>query len=740
MAHDGVRVAVRTRPISKKEQQLGSKCCVVLDQARAEDGYNGTIFAYGQTGSGKTWTMMGNDEKPGLIPQLNMNLFRMVKEMSTEKEGGGEEEKGEEGKKAEETTISFLITVSYIEIYNEVIMDLLNPSDKKLLVRESPDLGVYVQGASLVVCKSEADVMRLVNQGGAVRKVAATQMNATSSRSHSVFTIKVEKRTFEKTEEKTKETMLTSKINLVDLAGSERASKTGASGDTLKEGAAINKSLMALGQVINALGDLAKGKNVHIPYRDSQLTRLLQESLGGNASTLMVAALSPADYNHDETLTTLQYARRVKMVENKVEKNEDVHEKEVRKLKEEIEELKAMLAKGGGGAEGAGGAGESEADKEKAREMMEKIKELEEGKSGAWEEKERLSRELEEERGRNMGVAIGGIIENVKEEKIRCMKKIKKLQNHRGKNVEKGKKGKADYGKLKKGMEGDMERYKALQGDFEAMADGSAEKDKAEVALAELLDKIEEVRGSLVEKKKDLLRLKEDNEKIDEELIEARAELVSAGEVLNQNDDLRKKIVEEERKKFEATKDEYLEKELREERERIETERDKIKSEHKGNRIEMMKRLGALKVEMNKERSTKEVLLQNELDMKAKECTEREEEIRMLKEEIARKDERAVELEVGGEEKDEEIKGLREELERERNKRGEVEGEVEMSLAREKELMDVEDGEGAVEIMMEGVNRERKLYQEKYEEMKALLRQAMIDVVYLSKKVKALGG
>ena len=675
--------------------------------------------------------MMGNDEKPGLIPQLNADLFRRVTDISTGKDEGGEG--------SESTTISFLITVGYVEIYNEVIMDLLNPSDKKLVIRESPDKGVYIQGASQVVCKSESDVMRLVNQGSAVRKVAATQMNATSSRSHSVFTIKVEKRTFEKTEEKTKETMLTSKINLVDLAGSERASKTGASGDTLKEGAAINKSLMTLGKVINALGDLSKGKSVHIPYRDSQLTRLLQESLGGNASTLMLAALSPADYNHDETLTTLQYARRVKMVENKVEKNEDVHEKEIRKLKEEIEELRAMLARGGEAAV-AGEGVESEADKEKARQMMDKIRELEEGKSGAWEEKERLSRELEEERGRNMGVAIGGIIDNVKEEKIKCMKKIKRLQNQKGKNVEKGKKGKQDYAKLKKGMESDMERYKQLQGEFEAMDDGSSEKDKAEVGLAELLDDIEGVRHKLVEKKKSLLKLKEENDKIDEELIEARAELVSAGEVLNQNDELRKKIVEEERKKFEDTKEEYLEKELKEERERIESERDKIKEQHKGNRIEMMKRMGALKLQMNKERSTKEVLLQNELEMKTKECSEMEGEISKLKEEVARKDERAVELEVGGEEKDEEIKGLREELQRERARRVDVEGEVQMSLAREKDLMEAEDGEGAVEVMMEGLNRERKLYQEKYEEMRGLLRQAMVDVVYLTKKVKALGG
>ncbi|GMH52766.1 hypothetical protein TL16_g01302, partial [Triparma laevis f. inornata] len=265
---------------------------------RALDGINGTIFAYGQTGSGKTWTMMGIC--------LNVDLFKRVGEMKHTETSSSENNS---------TTVEFMLTASYIEIYNEVIMDLLNPGGKKLDIRESSEKGVYVQGVCEVVCSTADDIMKLVKQGGAVRRVAATQMNQESSRSHSCFTIKMEKRTLEKTEEKTKTTMLTSKINLVDLAGSERASKTGATGSTLKEGAAINKSLMALGSVINALGEIAKGKSIHVPYRDSKLTRLLQESLGGNSSTLMIAALSPADYNHNETVGTLNYARRVKMVE-----------------------------------------------------------------------------------------------------------------------------------------------------------------------------------------------------------------------------------------------------------------------------------------------------------------------------------------------------------------------------------------------------------------------------------------
>lgn len=254
------------------------------------------------------------------------------------------------------------------------------------------------------------------------------------------------------------------------------------------------------------------------------------------------------------------------------------------------------------------------------------------------------------------------------------------------------------------------------------------------------MDRIEELRGNLVKKKKHLIHLRDMNEKIDEELIEARAELVSAGEVLNQNDELRKKIIEEERKKFESVKDEYLENKLKEEREKMEKERDKIKEQHKGNRIEMMKRLAAVQVSMNKERSTKEVLLQNELDMRVAEVGKLEEGMEGLREEIGRKDERIVELEVGLEERDEEIEGLREELGRQREKGNEMEGEVQSSLARERDLLDAEDGDGAVELMMEGVNRERLLYKEKYEEIKGLLQQAMVDVVYLTKKVHALGG
>ncbi|RHY83547.1 hypothetical protein DYB26_012839 [Aphanomyces astaci] len=343
MSNDvNVKVAVRCRPMSSKEAQMGSRSIVkVADQCiaienpndpsddkkftfdyayftdsvqsqvyadvaqplvdQAFQGYNGTIFAYGQTGSGKTHTMMGTGDDHGIIPKMNEDLFRRVEAQSSD-------------------TTKFLITVSFLEIYNEVIKDLLNPSDKVLKIREHPDMGIYVEHLAELVVRDPADVTRLLDEGNKVRQVAATQMNERSSRSHSCFTIKIASKKVETLQAMTRQTMMNAKINLVDLAGSERAAKTGATGDRLKEGAAINKSLSALGNVINMLAD--RSKKGHVPYRDSKLTRLLQESLGGNSLTVMIAAVSPADYNFDESLGTLQYANRAKSIKNATRKNE----------------------------------------------------------------------------------------------------------------------------------------------------------------------------------------------------------------------------------------------------------------------------------------------------------------------------------------------------------------------------------------------------------------------------------
>ncbi|XP_012860745.1 kinesin-like protein KIF17 [Echinops telfairi] len=233
----------------------------------------------------------------------------------------------------------FLVRASYLEIYNEDIRDLLGADTKqKLELKEHPEKGVYVRGLSMHTVHSVAQCERIMETGWKNRSVGYTLMNKDSSRSHSIFTISIEICTVD---ERGKDHLRAGKLNLVDLAGSERQSKTGATGERLKEATKINLSLSALGNVISALVD---GRSRHIPYRDSKLTRLLQDSLGGNTKTLMVACLSPADNNYDETLSTLRYANRAKNIKNKPRINEDPKDALLREYQEEIKKLKAILA------------------------------------------------------------------------------------------------------------------------------------------------------------------------------------------------------------------------------------------------------------------------------------------------------------------------------------------------------------------------------------------------------------
>jgi hypothetical protein len=239
-------------------------------------------------------------------------------------------------------TTQFLVTVSYFEIYNEVIFDLLDASDRKkrpkagLEIKEHPLLGVYVKGLQEIVVDNAPKLQSIIDQGMGNRTVASTQMNADSSRSHSVFMITVHQKDL-----KDKNKNIFAKVSLVDLAGSERVKSTGATGSTLKEGANINKSLSALGNVINALVEASKGKGTFIPYRNSKLTRVLQDSLGGNSVTAMLAAMSPAASNFEETLSTLKYANRAKAIKVKAVKNEEASQ--VSKLNDEIRMLRDKL-------------------------------------------------------------------------------------------------------------------------------------------------------------------------------------------------------------------------------------------------------------------------------------------------------------------------------------------------------------------------------------------------------------
>ncbi|CAK6435807.1 unnamed protein product [Pipistrellus nathusii] len=293
-------------------------------------GYNGTIFAYGQTGSGKTFTMMGPSESDnfshnlrGVIPRSFEYLFSLI-DREKDKAGTGK---------------SFLCKCSFIEIYNEQIYDLLDSASAGLYLREHIKKGVFVVGAVEQVVTSAAGAYQVLSGGWRNRRVASTSMNRESSRSHAVFTITVESM------EKSSETVniRTSLLNMVDLAGSERQRDTHTEGVRLKEAGNINRSLSCLGQVITALVDVGNGKQRHICYRDSKLTFLLRDSLGGNARTAIIANVHPGSRCFGETLSTLNFAQRAKLIKNKAVVNEDT-QGNVSQLQAEVKRLKEQLA------------------------------------------------------------------------------------------------------------------------------------------------------------------------------------------------------------------------------------------------------------------------------------------------------------------------------------------------------------------------------------------------------------
>ncbi|XP_008501543.2 kinesin-like protein KIF14 [Calypte anna] len=296
---------------------------------RAFEGYNTCLFAYGQTGSGKSYTMMGFEEDRGIIPRLCEDLFTQISQMDKEQ-------------------ILYHLEMSFFEVYNEKIHDLLvfkaESGQKKqpLRVREHPMLGPYVEGLTVNVVSSYSDIQSWLELGNKQRATAATVMNDKSSRSHSIFTLVMTQTKVEFVDEEQCDRRLTSHINLIDLAGSECCSKAQTTGERFKEGVSINKSLLTLGKVISALSKRSQnGKKTFIPYRESVLTWLLKESLGGNSQTAMIATVSPAASSAEETLSTLRYAKQACSIVNIAKVNEDVNAKLIRELKAEIEKLKA---------------------------------------------------------------------------------------------------------------------------------------------------------------------------------------------------------------------------------------------------------------------------------------------------------------------------------------------------------------------------------------------------------------
>lgn len=334
---------------NKEDENYAGQNCLHEDLGtplldNAFQGYNNCIFAYGQTGSGKSYSMMGYGKEHGIIPSICQDMFERIGRIQ----------------QAEPNT-HCTVEVSYLEIYNERVKDLLNPGTKgNLKVREHPSTGPYVEDLAKLVVGSFNEIEHLMDEGNKARTVAATNMNATSSRSHAVFTLTLTQKSVD-TETKM-EMEKVAKISLVDLAGSERATSTGATGARLKEGAEINRSLSTLGRVIAALAEMStggkkkKGAAAQVPYRDSVLTWLLKDSLGGNSMTAMIAAISPADINYDETLGTLRYADSAKRIKNHAVVNEDANARMIRELKEELALLRSKLG-GGGGAVGGGAGG-----------------------------------------------------------------------------------------------------------------------------------------------------------------------------------------------------------------------------------------------------------------------------------------------------------------------------------------------------------------------------------------------
>ncbi|MDR3582339.1 MAG: hypothetical protein P4L67_03645 [Candidatus Pacebacteria bacterium] len=310
-----------TRPSSKQEDVYVNTAFPIVKNVL--DGYNGTIFAYGQTGTGKTFTMEGLDSPPemyGVMPRAFDTIFSNIQCDNSEKR-------------------QYLVRASYMELYKEDVRDLLSMNPKaKLTLHENPETGVFVKDLTTTVVTSVQELREIQFIGRKNRTTAETAMNERSSRSHALFLITIE--TSEPGVDG-KPHIRVGKLNMVDLAGSERQGKTNATGERLEEAMKINLSLSTLCHVISSLVDQKAGS--FVPYRDSKLTRLLQDSLGGNTKTVMISNLGPADYNYDESLNTLRYASRAKFITNKPRINEDPKDAMIREFQEEISKLKAEL-------------------------------------------------------------------------------------------------------------------------------------------------------------------------------------------------------------------------------------------------------------------------------------------------------------------------------------------------------------------------------------------------------------
>ena len=548
---ESVKVVVRCRPLGSKEMEEQRECIVNVDMSQGSiqicnpsnikeiksftfdhtydyratqelifsqtalpilesimEGYNGTIFAYGQTGTGKTFTMEGNDNETdkGIIPRSIDWIFNNIKNYPAQQ---------------------FLVRVSFVEIYNEEVRDLLSKVKRqKLNVREK-DKVFYVENVTVIQAENSQMTLDIMKAGRVNRATGATKMNPGSSRSHSIFSITVESST---TDEAGEAHYKVGKLNLVDLAGSERQSKTESTGERFIEATKINLSLTCLGSVINKL---VSGKSQYIPYRDSKLTMLLQDSLGGNTKTVMIANVGPADYNYDETLNTLWYASRAKKIKNKPRINEDPKDALLRQYQEEIELMKKKLMAMGKGdlvmqISGKSGGGKNIVNEEKqiqkALEEMENerrqfkkqsedaINKIKEQKDKSEKEKAKLIAEIEKKNEEN----------NIKKrEGEELIAKYKKIKSQMIKGDDTQKKVKEQEIQIKRQREEleikkrEEQRLKEIQEEKEKNTfDLKKKYDSKKQNIDDLNDKIGRVQAQLEAKKREN---KENEEKYNDE-------------------------------------------------------------------------------------------------------------------------------------------------------------------------------------------------------------------------------
>ena len=544
-----VKVAIRVRPMNQHEKDQNSKLCVTVDvpnstvsvisdknesktfpfdyvypmettQREVYDqvafpivdsifqGYNGTIFAYGQTGCGKTFTMMGIVTDPnlkGVIPNAFDHIFGFIK---TE----GESRK-------------FILRCSFVEIYNEEVRDLLGNKDKKLNIRDDPKKGTFLQDLTYINIKNPNDIEKALDKGNKNRHVGQTSMNDQSSRSHSLFTVYLE---IEEKGENGQSRIKSGKLNLVDLAGSERVGKTNATGQTFDEGKKINLSLTALGSVIDALSQNRK----YVPYKDSKLTRLLADSLGGNTKTVMFANISPASYNYDETLGTLRYASRAKLIKNAPVVNEDPKDALLRKYEEEIKELKEKLANGGN-----------------INEILEEVSEVSDGDDNDVEEenKEIIKNFKRKKSLRKKSVYLGD-----DPEKIALLAKIAELEknvidNEKLEDAEVREEGeKVDKNELAKRIKEQEEKNKQFKEYREKQMKENEEMEKKMQKLQEQKEKEEELLKNDANKLQE--KIKELNSEIEDlknESAKDRTDYLESVKEISKENDLYKKIIYE---------------------------------------------------------------------------------------------------------------------------------------------------------------------------------------------------